>query len=268
MDWARSLQQGYATLILRSLTLSIEMALVILRTTDKFVAFTEHLRTVPTISTGITRDIGFYRRSIKHLSIGWIQLPLHYMELLEPVCQDLTTLELDRCSLVSPNTELSPRQLITATVFSAYSHSQLLSRVTHLWLTVPQSHTSFVLPETLQYLALPLRAKSLSDMGRTLFQDVLALPNLKLLVINLIPKLHTLSVKLDTTPDLSPAEIWARITFEQGYERIIIRNSSKGYAEELSEFRSSGKSLWQTALREGLRHPDLQNAPAIDIPEP
>jgi len=233
-----------------------------LHTASAFIGFVEMLRSVPPVATGITRDIAFYRQSIQQMSIKRsISLPSNYMEYLVPICGDVKTLELERCFIVDPELKLQPRQLITSMITNSFSKSWLLSRVTHLWLNSPQTLSSFPHPETLTCLAIPLRVAEQHEIA---FQEILALPNLKLFVINLIPRRHALSTKVDDTPELSPSEVWNIIWKEACDSRIVIRQSD----EEACISRRSEESIWKRAVREGLRHPNFHNSSPIDIPDP
>jgi hypothetical protein len=234
---------------------------VLLRTPDSFISFVEMLRSVPAVATGITRDMAFYRQSIQQMAIGRsIRLPPNYMEPLVPICGDVKTLELERCFILGPELKLQPRQLITSSLSKMFSKSWLLSRVTHLWLNSPQPLASFPCPETLICLAIPLRV---AEQNQVAFQEILALPNLKLFVINLMPRAHALSTRIDNTPELSPSEVWNSIWKERCDSRIVIRQSD----EEAWVSCRSEESPWRRAIREGLRHPNFHDSPPIDIPE-
>jgi hypothetical protein len=235
---------------------------VLLRTADSFVSFVEMLRDVPAVATGIIRDMAFYQQSIQRMSIrGGVFLPESYMEYLVPICGDVKTLEIERCSIIGAKLKFQPRQLIASMLTNKFSQSWLLSRVTHLWLNSPQLLISLPCPETVICLAIPLR---IAEKNQVAFQAILELPNLKLFVINLMPRAHALSTRIDNTPELSPAEVWNNIWKEQCDSRIFIQQADAeawvcGRAEE---------SLWRRAMREGLRHPDFRNSPPIDIPDP
>lgn len=239
---------------------------VILHDASSLIQFAELLRQAPSYSSDptqshcIVRDRKFYAEAVKFISMMHVRTPFHLVEHIFSVCSGITTLELDNfyveLSLPHVQATMRPQRLIWPTLFVTTHMCPTFSNVTHVWFSSRQE-VFHNWPPSLKCLAFPIRPIDLAeDPRQDWLINILNIPLLTLLVLNVLPRYQYLSASLDDTTPMQSPELWDRYLKQFRDERIVIR-SINTVSEDLEVCRQTGESLWTRAQRLGTRHSDF-----------
>jgi hypothetical protein len=240
---------------------------VILHDPLSAIGFSERLRRAPSHTAdsppthSVIRDKKFYANTVKFLSITNAKTPYHILENIFEVCSGVSILELDNfyveLSLPHVQVAMRPQQLIWPALFATTSAIDTFENVTHIWFTLRQDAFPDW-PRNLKCLALPIRPIDLAeDPQQQWIVDILNLPKMSLLVLNVLPRYQYLSASQDDSVPMKAAEIWDRYLKDVRDSRVMVRNVNANI-EDLSVFRQTGESLWTRAQSLGIRHPKFR----------
>jgi hypothetical protein len=216
-----------------------------------------HVRPLP-----IARDFAFFRDTVKYLSIMQVNIPFHHVRNIFIVCVGIRVLEIDNPYLPFPPTTMQPSELILGGIKPDIFDSQMFRNVTHLWLSSTSPAITGILeyPPQLVYIAIPLRVPSGGGYQRRRVEDearllkAMALTSVKLIVINIEKGYIFLTTKLQYSVPPRADEVWRDVLYHIQDSRLLVR-VPKDLAKEPELARKQGLSVWDRAIRDGMRHP-------------
>ena len=253
---------------------------VILRDPYSLVTFSEVLRQVPGIPhspesppsehfpelharpPSIARDFAFFRDTVKYLSVIHVSIPFHYVRNIFIVCVGVRVLEIDNPYLPFPPTTMQPSELILGGIKPDIFVGQMFRNVTRLWFAsaTPAITKIVQYPPQLEYIAIPLRVTSGGEKRRTHVEDrarldtAMALTTVKLIIINVEKDYTYLTTRPQDWVPPRAEEVWRDVLYQIQDSRLLVRIPEE-FAKEPELARKQGVSLWDRAIRDGMRFP-------------
>ena len=210
----------------------------------------------------IARDFAFFRDTVKYLSVMQVNIPFHHIRNIFIVCVGVRVLEIDNPYLPFPRTTMQPSELILGGIKPDIFDSLMFQNVTHLWLSSTSPAITGILeyPPQLVYIAIPLRVPSggwhqrrhVEDEARLL--KAMALTSVKLIIINIEKGYIYLTTKSQYSVPPRAEEVWRNVLYHIQDSRLLVR-VPKDLAKEPELARKQGTSVWDRAIRDGIRHP-------------
>ena len=254
---------------------------VILHDALSLVAFSELIRQAPGIPhspespppsenfpelharpLSIARDFAFFRDTVKYLSVMHVNIPFHYVRNIWKACIGVRILEIDNPYLPFPPTTMQPSELILGSIKPDIFIGQMFRNVTRLWLATASPTITRIVeyPLQLEYIAIPLRVTSGGMHRRTHVEDearlltAMALTTVELIVINIEKDYTYLTTKPQDWRPPRAEEVWRDVLYQIQDSRLLVR-VPKELAKEPELARKQGISVWDRAIRDGMRRP-------------
>jgi hypothetical protein len=222
----------------------------------------EHTAGLHVRPLSIARDFAFFCATVKYLSVMHVHIPFHHVRDIFIVCAGVRVLEIDNPYLPFPPTTMQPSELILGSIKADIFVSEMFRNVTRLWLASASSAITRILeyPPQLEYIAIPLRVTSSGGHRRTHVGDearlltTIALTSVELIIINIEKGYTHLTTKLQCWVPPQPEEVWRDVLYHILDSRLLVR-VPKDLAKEPELARKQGMSVWDRAIRDGMRHP-------------
>jgi hypothetical protein len=222
----------------------------------------EHFLGIHARPLSIARDFTFFRDTVKYLSVMHVKIPFHYVRDIFKVCVGVRVLEIDNPYLPFPPTTLQPSELILGGIKPDMFAYQMFRNVTHLWLagTSPSITRIVEYPPQLRCIAIPLRVTSGGTHRRTHMEDnarlfkAMTLTTVELIIINIEKDYTYLTTKAQDWIPPRAEEVWRDVLYQIQDPRLLVR-VPKELAKEPEIARKQGMSIWDRAIRDGMRHP-------------
>ena len=222
----------------------------------------EHSPRLHACPLSIARDFAFFRDTVKYLSVVHVSIPFHYVENIFIACVGVRVLEIDNPYLPFPDTTMQPSGLILDGIRPDIFDGQIFRNVTRLWLSSTSPAITGILenPPQLVDIAIPLRVPSIGGYQRRHVKDearllkVMALTSVKLIIINIVKGYIHLTTKTQHSVPLRAEEVWRDVLYHVQDPRLLVR-VPKELAKEPGLARKQGMSVWDRAIRDGMRHP-------------
>jgi hypothetical protein len=210
----------------------------------------------------IARDFAFFRDTVKYLSVMHVSIPFHYIRDIFKVCVGVRVLEIDNPYLPFPPTTMQPSELILGSIKPDIFVGQMFKNITRLWFASASPAITRIVeyPPQLECIAIPLRVTSGGTRRRTHMEDearlltAMALTTVELIVINIEKDYTFLTTKSQDWIPPRAEEVWRDVLYQIQDPRLLVR-VPKELAKEPKLAREQGVSVWDRAIRDGIRHP-------------
>jgi len=210
----------------------------------------------------IARDFAFFRDTVKYLSVVHVSIPFHYVRNIFIVCIGVRVLEIDNPYLPFPPTTMQPPELILGGIKPDIFVGHMFRNVTRLWLASDSPAITRIVeyPPQLEYIAIPLRVTSGGEKRRTHVEGearlftAMALTTVELIVINIEKDYTYLTTRPQDWVPPRAEEVWRDVLYQIRDSRLLVRVPEE-LAKEPELARKQGVSVWDRAIRDGMRHP-------------